>query len=357
MSTVTERDPKFLTLDDKNLTLHDMADVVRGSSLSHVIELVDRHGASAATLLAEAGIEPDHVGDYHRFVRYTALAGVVGRAAELLKMPDFPLQLARLQTLDMLGPIAVLARNAETLESALRGVVKYLHVYSPAIEAELHRKARESQFEFRIKLRQVPYRAQMTDLSLGVIMGTFQLLCGPDFQPNRVTFRHPRLAPERAYTDHFGCAVRFEAERDALVFPTGMLGRPIRGGHEQAYALASRYLGDQQRHLDIDQHVFELVKKLMPIGQAHLVGVSRALMVHPRTLQRQLGDRDTTFEDLLDEARREFAEELLASPGWSLSAIAAQLGYTEQSTLTRSCRRWFADTPTAVRKREQTAGR
>lgn len=330
-----------------------MADVVRASSLDHVIELVDRHGGNAARLFHDAGIEPERVGDYNRFVRYTALAEVVGRAGEMLEMPDFALRLARLQTVDMLGPIAVLARNAETLELALLGVTKYLHVYSPAIDAQLHRGPRKSRFEFGIKLRRMPYRAEMTELSIGVILGAFRMLCGPDFEPSRVTFRHSRRSAEQVYADHLGCRVVFTARHDALVFPTGLLRRPIHGGDEQAYELATRYLGGQRRRLDMSQHVFDLIKKLMPLGQASLAEVSRTLMLHPRTLQRHLDEQGTTFERLLDDARRELTEDLLRAPEWSLSAIAAQLGYSEQSTLTRSCRRWFGDTPTALRRRHR----
>ncbi|MGV0837985.1 AraC family transcriptional regulator ligand-binding domain-containing protein [Mycolicibacterium thermoresistibile] len=328
-----------------------MADIVRASSLTNVGELVARFGGDIRPWLVEAGIEPDIAGDYNSFLRYSALADIVGRAATELELPDFGLRLASVQSLDMLGPIAVLARNAETVEAALLGVIKYLHTYSPSIKADLHVQAGVSEFEFAVLLRRMRYREHMVELSMGVILGMFRLLCGQDFRADLITFGHRPSAPEAAYTEHLDCPVRFFADRNAVHFPTRLLGKRISGGDETAYALATHYLGRQHQRLDIDQHVAELVQKLMPVGQATLTDVSRELMLHPRTLQRQLAEHGTTFERLLDESRRSVAADLLGTTDLPLSAIAGQLGYAEQATFTRSCRRWFGAPPLAVRRR------
>lgn len=333
-----------------------MADLVRGSSLIHVPELIAAHGGDPAELIRKAGIDPAVVGDYNRFLTYTALSAVIGRAAEELHVPDFGLRLSCLQDLEMLGPISVMARNSDTVEAALLGVIKYLHIYSPAIKAELHTKARESAFHFTITLRRLAYRSQMTELALGVILTMFQLLVDADFRPRRITFRHRRISAEDVYLDRFRCPVHFGAEANSLVFPTAQLTRRLSGTDSQAHSLATRYLGSQHRHLDIDAHVYELIGKLMPLGQGSLNSVAREMMLHPRVLQRQLADAGTTFEALLDDTRRTVATELLATPGIPLSDIANQLGYSEQSSLTRSCRRWFGASPLAVRRRLRDNG-
>jgi AraC-like DNA-binding protein len=41
----------------------------------------------------------------------------------------------------------------------------------------------------------------------------------------------------------------------------------------------------------------------------------------------------------------------LAQPKVSLSQIALMLDYADLSTFSRSCRRWFGEAPSAVRKR------
>jgi AraC-like DNA-binding protein len=68
-------------------------------------------------------------------------------------------------------------------------------------------------------------------------------------------------------------------------------------------------------------------------------------------LQRRLVAEGTSFAELVDETRRDVAERLLAGSDLSVAQVARQLGYTEQSTLTRACRRWFDASPTEFRAR------
>ena len=53
----------------------------------------------------------------------------------------------------------------------------------------------------------------------------------------------------------------------------------------------------------------------------------------------------------MDRERATLAEGLLRRKDVPLSKIAALLGYSEQSSLTRGFRRWFDETPAAARRR------
>ena len=61
-------------------------------------------------------------------------------------------------------------------------------------------------------------------------------------------------------------------------------------------------------------------------------------------------------QDLIDRERRALAARYLAEPGLHLSQIAGLIGYAEQSTLNRSCRRWFGKTPRQYRGNLQKQG-
>ncbi|WP_182347789.1 AraC family transcriptional regulator [Tomitella gaofuii] len=330
-----------------------MRDVIRGSSLAHVVESVRELGGDAYPWLADLGIATGVVGDYRRCLRYSQLAALVGRATTELSAPDFSLRLSRRQTIDMTGPVAVLARNAATLEGALEGVIAHLPSYSPAVALELRGDDETALLVFRTTVPRLPYAAEMSELSLGVVVGMLRMLCGSQFRPEAVTFRHRRRAPERAYAQRFECPVRFGAEEDGVLVPRSLLQRPLAHRDSQAYALAEDYLGTRLASSDAVDRVNEILPRLMPIGQAGLATTASALAVHPRTLERELARRGTSFASLLDESRRALAEDLLRGTELPLSSIATQLGYSEQSTLTRSCRRWFGAAPRSVRKESE----
>jgi AraC-like DNA-binding protein len=72
---------------------------------------------------------------------------------------------------------------------------------------------------------------------------------------------------------------------------------------------------------------------------------------HPRTLQRRLRDEGTSFDLIKDDVRRDAALRYVNDASMPLSRIAALLGYSEPSVLTRSFHRWFASSPRQLRNR------
>ena len=64
-----------------------------------------------------------------------------------------------------------------------------------------------------------------------------------------------------------------------------------------------------------------------------------------RTLQRRLAAFDRTFAGLVDEVRYARACDLLRDPGVSLAEVAFLLGFAEQSSFSRSFKRWSGKTP------------
>ena len=160
----------------------------------------------------------------------------------------------------------------------------------------------------------------------------------------RVTMQHPRLADPQSYADLFGCPIDFACERNSLVLPNWAVSRPIQGRHAAARALAETYLAPKRPDLAVADHVRELVIRLLPLNQATLVCVARQMALQPRVLQRRLAEVGTTFEVILDDVRRTTAL-TLSTQGLQVAQIASGLGYSEQSSYTRACRRWFGESP------------
>jgi AraC-like DNA-binding protein len=99
----------------------------------------------------------------------------------------------------------------------------------------------------------------------------------------------------------------------------------------------------------IVESVRTIVRQLLPTGAATLEVVAEQFHLHPKTLQRRLSDEGTTFATLVDQVRKDAADRYLRTTGMSLSHLARELGYAEQSVLTRSCKRWFGSGPAAYR--------
>ena len=115
-----------------------------------------------------------------------------------------------------------------------------------------------------------------------------------------------------------------------------------------ALAFLAERAPEEQR--SIVPRVHHAVQESLGTSPPEIGSVARLLAMHPRTLQRRLAAEGTSYAAILDDVRRAAASRYLTTTDLSLTQIARLLGLSEQSALTRCCRRWWGATPSAVRR-------
>lgn len=345
-------DREILTSDDIFLTLDDMS-LVRGTSLQGFPELVAELGGDAEELLRQAHLPAAAVGDHDSFVSYRGVVAVLEAAAAATGAHDFGRRLALRQGLDILGPLGVAARTAATVGAALGAIEQYMSVYSPAIAVAVSSPPDErlAHFGWRLVADRPPPHRQTAELALGVSVRVFRLLAGDDFRPVTVQLRHGEPASGGAdHRGYFGCPVRFDSPGYGFSFHRGTLQRPL-SSDGSVHTLVREYLSSITLPTAAGTDpVVRLIRRMLATGGPDLGLVADQLALHPRTLQRQLAGNGTSFATLVDEVRREEAERYLRETTMPLSQLSGVLGFSEQSALSRACRRWFGIPPSEVRR-------
>jgi AraC-like DNA-binding protein len=325
--------------------------VVRGSALSNYQGLVAELGGDPAGLLRAAGIRDRDAGNHDAFIPYRAAIRAIESAAQTTGTPDFGRQLAQRQGIEILGPVGVAARTAATVADALGIFGTYMAAYSPVIAIRVAPLAdpQRSLLTIEFLLDSAPPHSQTTELSLGVSLRVFRLLMGADYVPLKVHLPHDPLTPTAAYVRYFGCTPEFAARTAGFTVRTADLGRPLHRDDVAHRAVVDYLNGITPRNAGIVESVRSIVRQLLPTGAATLEVVANQFNLHPKTLQRRLAEEDTTFAALVDQVRKDAADRYLRGTGISLTHLARELGYAEQSVLTRSCKRWFGTGPAAYR--------
>jgi AraC-like DNA-binding protein len=334
-----------------------MGSLIRATNVLGFDDLVRELGGDPAPLLKRHGIRPDVEYVEDAFVSYVALARMIAEAAEELDCPDFGLRLSAWQGIDILGPVAVIARNSDTVLDAFVGIGRYLHLHSPALHLTVagpgdpgFRRGSVT-FHFSIEERGLPYLPQSFELSLANGNRIGRLLGGDDMRPHAVAFQHERIGPQSSYDETFNAPVLFGQDWCGFELDGDFAQRTVDRADREARRIVARYLdtsfGEGE---DLAPHVSVLVRRLLPTGTCSADAVARHLGVHARTMQRHLAREGTSFAGILDDERKQRAAHLLADPGFQLGQIAGILGYTEQSTFNRSFRRWYGTTPRAFQR-------
>ena len=331
--------------------------VVRGTALSNYPTLVADLGGDPVGLLRAAGVRDQDVGNYDAFIPIRATMRAIESAARSTATPDFGRQLAQRQGIEILGPVGVAARTAATVVDALAIFTTFMAAYSPAIALNIMPLAdpQRSFIALEFLLDEASPYPQTTELALGVSLGVLRLLLGADYTALAVHLPHDPLTPKADYVQYFGCTPYFAERTAGFTVRAADLDRPLHRDDVAHRAVVDYLNSITPVGAGIVESVRTIVRQLLPTGAATLDVVAEQFHLHPKTLQRRLAHEATTFAALIDQVRKDAADRYLCTTGISLSHLARELGYAEQSVLTRSCHRWFGTGPAAYRNQARLA--
>ena len=160
-----------------------------------------------------------------------------------LDCPDFGLRLSRWQGLDILGPIAVIARNAQTLFGGLESIARYLYVHSPALRLTVAPPTAGSDVQFSYEVTDLAfYPLQGYELSMANAVRMIRLLGGPEALPRAISFMHDQLGSDAAYRDALGCTVRFGQTWCGFEVTHHLADKPIDSADPETRRIATKYL-------------------------------------------------------------------------------------------------------------------
>lgn len=151
--------------------------------------------------------------------------------------------------------------------------------------------------------------------------------------------------------------LNFSAGKMGLIFPAVELDFKFEGdpylnrlAQGELDGLVARNKGDGAKSL-LEQVRERLTHRLE--REATLERIARDLRLSARTLQRKLGELGASFQDLLDDVRKERAHVYLSETDTPVDDIAARLGYGDPANFRRAFRRWTGMPPTGFRAQQR----
>ncbi len=335
--------------------------MVRVGALRGFSALVKSLDGRPEALLRRHHIDPDTTKNEESLIPMRAFVLLLEASATSLNAPAFGLMLAQRQDIGILGALAIVLQNAESVSEAMRLFARYLFVHAPGIAVTLLERspsgAKLCDLRFELLIPDVPTARQVTDLGLTVIHRIFRALVGDAYALREVSLPHQPLAKLSVYEREFGCSVRTAQPFAALHFERTFLSHRLTSGNVALRNIGVAYLDShhQDPQQSVSKRVAAALRALVGMGSVSKSAIASALAIHPRSLLRKLNAEGTSFEALRDDVRRQRARHMLVSTTIPVGQVAGLLGLSEQAVLTRLCKRWFGMTPTDLRQHAEGA--
>ena len=328
---------------------------LRVGAFSRIPEVLRSLGADPANVCAAAGFDFTLFDDPTNLVTYRAASHLFRVCTERTGCPHFGLLQGQKSGLESLGFVGLLVKYAPDVGTALRNLVRYMHLHIRGAVTTLDESGTFPTFSYEIYAPGAEATDQIADAALGTMFNIMVELCGPHWKPIEVRFEHRRPSEMAPFHRRFQAPLHFGMEENALVFAPSWLGRPLPAVAPEL----SRLLRDKIEALEAqyrDQFP-EQVRSILRTGLLADHGsanqVARLLSMHSRTLHRRLAASGTNFRALVDECRYEIARQMLKDTDADVGHIASMLDYADTSAFARAFRRWSGTTPSRWRTRAQ----
>jgi AraC-like DNA-binding protein len=254
-------------------------------------------------------------------------------------------------------PTAIAAVCSRSFRDALQRIARYKQLTCPE-EIRVHTTGDEGSVEFFYLQAEEVQPDVLVDLCLSWILSIGRRGTDGQVTPLRLELTRPAQNRELLET-HFGCRVRFEAGRNALVFRSSDLDRPFVTHNEELLKAIGVQLETelQERNPDADvgEQVKHTLKRSLAGKRPTLQHIARELRTSVRTLQRRLTDAGVTFQQLVEDTRRELARHYLKHSAVELNETAFLLGYADANSFFRAFHGWEGTSPGEWRTRHRNA--
>jgi AraC-like DNA-binding protein len=313
-----------------------------------IAEMLAAEGLDVPALLAEARIDPAALEAPGARLSTEKISHLWELATELSGNPALGLaqhQVARPASFDVVGYAMM---SCADLRGAFERLIRYLLILSDALTMTMTEEDAGYRVTFILFGGDRPVPRQRIEFIFITVIGFCRWISAREVHPLAVELPYPTPLDPASYAAAFRCPVKFDATVASLLFARTELTAPLPTSNQQVADLHERFVGEYLRRFDHAQTSYrarEVIIRRLPDGEPTRDQVAGELCMSERTLRRRLEEEATSFIQLLDDTRRELAEQYLEQLHLSLAQAAYLLGFADQSSFFRACRRWFHLSP------------
>jgi AraC-like DNA-binding protein len=319
-----------------------------------VPEVLRTLGADPAEVCAEAGIDIELFDDPNNLISYHSGSHLFRVCVERTGCQYFGLLVGQKGGLNYLGLVGLLVRYSPDVGSALRSLVRYMHLHIQGAVTTLEVSGKTAKLDYEIYQADAEATDQIGDGAVAVLYNIMRALCGPNWSPLEVRLAHRKPDDVMPFRRFFQAPLLFDAEENALVFSSDALRHPLPEVEpELRRLLATQIEALEEQHSDqLPEKVRSILRTALLTDHGSASQIASLFSMHSRTLHRRLSAVGTSFRELVDESRFEIARQLLTDTDADVSHVANVLNYADASAFTRAFRRWCGMTPTQWRVRQ-----
>ncbi len=312
-----------------------------------LFDILVGQGIDQDLLLRKSGIDLQHLQQAEcRFPVREHLR--LWQAAEEIRQQDaLGLRMGALSNPYNRGIVGLVFQTSPDLESAVLNKVRYTKILADHIALDFDASTEDFSVTYSI-LDNCFHRSEIERVFAG-FLNWVRVFVDQKVIPERLSFQYAKPACVDIYQRYFQCPLFFDQPRNEILLPQALLKTRNPNYNDYLHGIlrmrAESVLGELDRKTDLISDVRNAMAARLCKGQFSAQEIAEAHCMSVRTLHRRLGEKGLTYQDLLDDVRKEMALSHLSTADCCQKALYALVGYSDSRAFLRAFRRWTGTSP------------
>ena len=276
-------------------------------------------------------------------------------AKKVIKDPCFGLIAAEKWHPSNFGTLGYALLMSTSLRDTLLRLIRFKRVVTdePIANGVLTEKRGNLVYTLTYKSKEDLHLPAREDSLLAWLLSMLRVNFQKPFTPLSVHFTHSKPNCAAKFYQLFQCPVFFDSPFTKLEISLEDADKILPSSNKEMVAFNDQAM-TKYLEAKVDAPLVTKVKKIivehLPSGDATVERTASDLFMSKRKLQRLLQDEGTSFFNLINETRKDIAKQYVKDKEMDLTEITFLLGFAEQSTFSRSFKRWTGQSPSVFRK-------
>ncbi|CAE6910332.1 AraC family transcriptional regulator [Pseudomonas marincola] len=317
-----------------------------------IVQALEMGGVDCRAIFPELGLNYSDLENPDARFAQDDMTRLWQRAVAISGNPAIGLNMAKVIRPASFHVVGYALMSSASLREGLARLVRYQRIIAEGADLSFTQTAKGYELVLAIHGDRLPPARQSAEASMAYALAFCRWISGRMIQPRQVLFQGSPPDDIEPFQQVFQAPLSFNSSHYALLFEPADMEAPLPTANHSLAQLHDRFAGEYLTRFSesrVTHQTRQVLCRLLPQGEPKRERVAQTLLVSQRTLQRRLQEEGTSFQQLLDDTRRELAEQYLQQPSLTLLEASYLLGFADPSNFFRAFRRWFGVTPSDYR--------
>ena len=315
-------------------------------------EFMAELGFQATDVLASTALSIEQLSSPETRTSIQQLATVFANMQRLSNDPALALKAGQHIHISDYGLYGFALLTSATLRNTLNFSIDYHKLATPTTAMTLIEGDDLAHFSFDNLLFDNNVQRFNVEFQISVVLSILKDILGGELFDCHVKLNYPKPANAEYYQAILGCPVYFDHDRAEICFQKQLLDKPLPQSNAitetMVKEMCDQLLSEQASQNALIRRIADLLMR-DPTNMPNAETVASELAMTSRTLRRKLEAQGTTFQNIVDNIRRDLAINYLRNTRMSVANIAENVGFTDPANFRAAFKRWTGRTPGSYR--------